>query len=134
LNALFADTSFFLAFLHEEDVDHDAAHDYMANQESEIVTTDWILVELGNYLSRRANRTHLYPFVVDLSVDSRFVIHRADRDDFDLGLWLYHRRPDKQWSMTDCISFNLMQREGMTDALTADHHFEQAGFRILLGN
>lgn len=41
---------------------------------------------------------------------------------------------DKHWSMTDCISFNLMKREGMTDALTSDHHFEQPGFRILLGN
>lgn len=134
MNVLFADTSFFVAFLHEDDVDHDTAHDYMANHEGEIITTDWILVELGNFLSRRANRAHFQPFVADLSGDPRFVIRRAGHDDFDLGLGLYHRRQDKKWSMTDCISFHLMQCAGITDALSSDHHFEQAGFRILLPN
>jgi predicted nucleic acid-binding protein len=42
------------------------------------------------------------------------------------------RRPDKWWSLTDCISFIVMQQEGLTEALTTDHHFEQAGFKILL--
>jgi predicted nucleic acid-binding protein len=45
---------------------------------------------------------------------------------------LYHLRPDKQWSLTDCISFLVMSEEGITEALTADHHFEQAGFVALL--
>jgi len=48
------------------------------------------------------------------------------------GLDHYRRRPDKDWSLTDCISFVVMQREGITEALTADHHFEQAGFVALL--
>ena len=41
-------------------------------------------------------------------------------------------RPDKEWSLTDCISFEVMAELGLTEALTADHHFEQAGFRALL--
>ena len=41
-------------------------------------------------------------------------------------------RPDKAWSLTDCISFAVMAERGLTEALTADHHFEQAGFRVLL--
>jgi predicted nucleic acid-binding protein len=41
-------------------------------------------------------------------------------------------RPDKEWSLTDCISFVVMNERGITDALTSDHHFEQAGFQILL--
>lgn len=45
---------------------------------------------------------------------------------------LYASRPDKQWSLTDCISFEVMRREGITEALTGDHHFEQAGFVALL--
>ena len=43
------------------------------------------------------------------------------------------QRLDKDWSLTDCISFIVMRRRGLTDALTSDHHFEQAGFTILLG-
>ncbi|MGH7139728.1 MAG: type II toxin-antitoxin system VapC family toxin [Pirellulales bacterium] len=134
MSAVFADTSFFVAFLHEDDADHDAAKRLMANHEGEIVTTEWVVVELGNFLSRRAKRTYLQPFVADLVDDPRFEIRESDRNDFHSGLQLYHERRDKHWSMTDCISFNLMEREGMTDALTSDHHFEQAGFRILLGN
>ena len=48
------------------------------------------------------------------------------------GFDLYQRRLDKEWSLTDCISFVVMQREGITDALTGDKHFEQAGFTALL--
>jgi uncharacterized protein len=42
-------------------------------------------------------------------------------------------RRDKEWSLTDCISFVVMKERGLTEALTADHHFEQAGFKALLG-
>ena len=44
---------------------------------------------------------------------------------------LFRQRPDKQWSLTDCISFVVMRRESITEALTGDHHFEQAGFVVL---
>ena len=50
----------------------------------------------------------------------------------DRGLALYRARPDKDWSLTDCISFVVMEREKIAEALTADHHFEQAGFLALL--
>jgi hypothetical protein len=48
------------------------------------------------------------------------------------GIQLYSQRHDKKWSLTDCISFVIMQHEGITEALTIDHHFEQAGFVALL--
>ena len=51
---------------------------------------------------------------------------------FDKGFELYRQRPDKEWGLTDCVSFVLMQERGITDALTADTHFRQAGFRALL--
>jgi uncharacterized protein len=50
---------------------------------------------------------------------------------FARGLDLFARRPDKAWSLTDCISFAVMSERGLTEALTGDHHFEQAGFRAL---
>ena len=51
---------------------------------------------------------------------------------FDAGCDLYSQRPDKGWSLTDCISFAAMRQNGIFQALTADHHFEQAGFTVLL--
>ncbi|MGH9755060.1 MAG: type II toxin-antitoxin system VapC family toxin [Blastocatellia bacterium] len=51
---------------------------------------------------------------------------------FEAGISLFRERPDKAWSLTDCISFIVMERESLTEALTGDHHFEQAGFVALL--
>jgi len=56
----------------------------------------------------------------------------ASQELFERGLNLYRQRPDKDWSLTDCISFVVMREHGVTKALTADRHFEQAGFAILL--
>jgi len=47
-------------------------------------------------------------------------------------LFLYSSRKDKEWTLTDCISFVVMKREGLGEALTGDHHFKQAGFTALL--
>jgi predicted nucleic acid-binding protein len=60
------------------------------------------------------------------------MIFEADKQLFEVGLTLFRNRPDKEWSLTDCISFAVMEREGLTEALTGDHHFEQAGFKALL--
>ena len=56
----------------------------------------------------------------------------ADDELFEAEVDLYARRPDKEWSLTDCISFVVMAHRGIVEALTGDHHFEQAGFRALL--
>ena len=56
----------------------------------------------------------------------------ATADLFDRGFQYFTGRPDKDWSLTDCISFVVMHESGITEALTADHHFEQAGFVALL--
>lgn len=72
------------------------------------------------------------PFVKALREDPTVQVLPADQRSFDAGLDLYERRPDKEWSLTDCISFGVMREHGITQALTTDHHFEQAGFRALL--
>ena len=132
MNALFADTSFFVAFLNAHDKHHTSADNYMANHAGGIVSTDWVLVELGNYFATGLNRPLFAPFIIQLRKDPRFSIVRANDTCFDLGVDLYDRRLDKRWSLTDCISFIVMQRQGIEAALTADHHFQQAGFEILL--
>ena len=64
--------------------------------------------------------------------DSLVTIVPADKRLYDSGIALYRDRPDKAWSLTDCISFVVMKERGISEALTGDHHFEQAGFVPLL--
>ena len=69
--------------------------------------------------------------VAELVKDRAVRVVPQSRESFLLGLQLYRARPDKGYSLTDCISMQAMRREGLTDALTNDHHFEQEGFRSL---
>jgi predicted nucleic acid-binding protein len=68
----------------------------------------------------------------DLKKDPTDVVVPAEQSLFERGIQLYLQRADKKWSLTDCISFVVMQDRGLLDALTGDHHFEQAGFNALL--
>lgn len=124
----FADTSFFVAFLSVRDIDHETAVDLMENFEGRIVTTDWVLVELGNFLAKSSIRNLFVAFVRDLPTDPRFEIIAADRDQFESGCVLYDARSDKEWSLTDCISMVVLEQRSIRDVFTADHHFEQAGY------
>lgn len=68
----------------------------------------------------------------ELRADDKVKITALDMALYQEGITLYQQRPDKKWSLTDCISFIVMRREGITEALTGDHHFEQAGFTAVL--
>ena len=67
-----------------------------------------------------------------LGTDPDVTIVPSDAGLFAEGLALYASRTDKEWSLTDCISFVVMQRHQLNEALTGDHHFDQAGFKALL--
>lgn len=130
MTALFADTSFFVSFLSFDDEYYPSACKYMADHQGQILTTEWVLLELGNYLASNGRRL-FGPLIGTLRDDPRFVILWS-REGFDAGVRLYNRRSDKRWSLTDCISFIIMEDHHITAALTADHHFQQAGFEVLL--
>lgn len=97
-----------------------------------IVTTEYVLLELGALMSRGYARAVFATFVERLRLDPLVEIIPASTAFFDEGLTLFVARPDKEWSLTDCISFVVMQKLGLGEALTTDRHFEQAGFSILL--
>ncbi|MBI4579675.1 MAG: type II toxin-antitoxin system VapC family toxin [Planctomycetes bacterium] len=128
----FADTFFFLALLNARDREH---HDNAraANQvDRPVVTTYWVLLELADHLCDADNR-HLFGEVLDaLRRDTRYEVIPADARLLDEAIELYRAREDKDGSLTDCTSFVIMNRRGMTEALTGDHHFEQAGFVAML--
>jgi len=129
---VFADTSFFAAALNNRDRHHTTAVKSAATITGRLVTTRWGLVELCNFFCRSQHRGRFVRFTEDLKQDAKVFIVAADETGFEAGFALYSARPDKDWSLVDCISFAIMQERGITDALTADRHFEQAGFRILL--
>ena len=95
--------------------------------------TEFVLLEVGNALSGSARGRDRFLTLLDRLRNSRAVkIVPASSDLFAQGIERYRLRPDKTWSVIDCISFVLMEQMGLTDALTADRHFEQAGFTVLL--
>lgn len=132
MNRLFADASYYLALLNPSDELHTKALEITPGITGPIVTTTAVLTEVADALSRAHHRLAAARFIYDLERDPRVIIVGADRDVFDEGLRLYESRSDKDWSLTDCISFVVMEQHGLTDALTADRHFEQAGFKPLL--
>ena len=77
-------------------------------------------------------RIKIRAFITSLEKDPAITIAAIDPELLRRGLRRYDERPDKTWSLTDCVSFVVMEDHGLTDALTGDHHFEQAGFRALL--
>jgi uncharacterized protein len=128
----FADTFYFLALLTREDESHHRAVAILKDLRNEIVTTAWVLTEVADGLALARNRAGFGRLLQVLQNNSWVTIRSADQALFDEGVRLYVTRPDKDWSLTDCISFVVMQERGMTEALTGDHHFEQAGFVALL--
>jgi predicted nucleic acid-binding protein len=132
MTGVFADSFYFFALINRNDEAHPRTVGLSESLDSPLVTTTWVLTELADGLSRSSFRAMFSLIVKRLRADSRNVIVPASDALFDAGCDLYNARSDKQRSLTDCISFVVMQERGLTDALTGDHHFEQAGFRALL--
>ena len=131
MTALFADAFYFLALLNKSDKGHTAALQFRKSGQP-LVTTVWVLTEVGDALCAEDNRDLFLALLDSLYElpDARII--PASEDLFERGVELFRQRPDKDWPLTDCISFVAMQAEGIKDALTGDRHFEQAGFRALL--
>ena len=96
------------------------------------VTTTWVLTEAGDAMSVGTNRAAFLEFLEFVRESPLVTIVPASEELFQRGVELFAQRPDKKWTLTDCISFVAIQDEGITEALTEDHHFEQAGFAALL--
>ena len=128
----FADTYYFLALLNPTDPDFQRAVDLTPTSTDTMFTTEWVLMELADALCKARHRQAFSALYQSLLTRSQVRIVNADHELFEEAFDLYKNRPDKDWSLTDCTSFIVMQRAGITQALTADHHFEQAGFVALL--
>ena len=128
----FADTFFYLAVMNPNDDAHAEAVRLSRGVRGRIVTTAFVLTELADGMSRPPARQAYLRLVALLEADPNVHIVPPSEALFRQGASLYAARPDKSWSLTDCISFVVMEHERIREALTADHHFEQAGFVALL--
>ena len=132
MSACFADTYFFIALLFESDEAHTDAQARVTELSGQLYTSTWVLTEVADALATPGRRERFLPFLRFLQSNPLVTIVPADQGLFDRGAALYDQRPDKAWSLTDCISFVVMQDHGLRDALTGDHHFKQAGFNVLM--
>ncbi len=132
MKRVFADTFYFLALLNPGDKAHSRAIASAQSLQGELVTTSWVLTEFADAMSSPPNRDEFISTLKDLRASTQVRIFQPDPVIYEQGIQLFAARSDKHWSLTDCISFVVMQQEGITEALTGDKHFEQAGFVALL--
>jgi predicted nucleic acid-binding protein len=132
LQDVFADTAYWVALVVKQDQHHIRAQRWSLKITGRITTTLPVLFEVANTLARPPWRAH-GTGLIDHLLQRRDVEVVAASPDLWQPAWvLYKDRPDKAWSLTDCFSFLVMDRYGLTDALTTDEHFRQAGYRPVL--
>ena len=132
MKPVFADSFYFFALLNDKDAAHQAAKTFSAQSDAPYVTTAWVLTEVADGCASPDRRTVFLELLDLLNESPDAKIIPCSEELFERGIQLFRQRPDKDWSLTDCIPFLVMEDEGLTDALTGDRHFELAGFRALL--
>lgn len=129
---IFVDTGYLVALADPRDELHERASAWAAYTVGPLLTTEYVLWEAVNRLSSPLNRRRAHTLVRLLRSDPAYELLLASPEHFEAGLALHGLRPDKRWTLTDCISFALMSERGLLEALAYDIDFEQAGFRALL--
>jgi predicted nucleic acid-binding protein len=135
MRKVFADAHYWVALINDQDQSHAAAQAISQTlQGAMIFTTEEALTEVlaffserGRYLRQLASAT-----VRSLYVNSMMHVLPQSAQTFLTGLILYEARPDKGYSLTDCISMEAMRQQGINEILTHDGHFTQEGFIKLL--
>ena len=134
MTAVFADTFYWVALTNTQDAQHHRARNFSGSLvEVMIVTTQHVLTEYLNYFAgwgphfRRKASINVEDILSSRSVR---VLPLSD-ELFTAGFKLYYERPDKGYSLTDCISMTAMRQDGIDEVLTNDAHFVQEGFRAL---
>ena len=132
MRAVFADTFFFLALLDRGDPMHARAIMEERSPRRRFITTEHVLVELGDALHEPGQRGEFTAITDMVHRAAGWEVVPASPAFFKAGLDLFRRHRDKSWQMTDCLSFAVMRQRHLREALTGDNHFEQAGFKALL--
>lgn len=101
-------------------------------ERAHIVTTHAIICEIGNALAKAPTKPVALALIDSYRADPRVTILPINEHLYEHGLALFRARAGQDWSLTDCLSFVVMQQHSIADALTHDRHFDQIGARALL--
>lgn len=126
------DTGYFLALVRPRDALFPRAQAWAQAVSGEFLVTEYVLWETANALSQPAERPKFHALLARLQSSPVTELLAASLELWQAGVQLHAERIDKEWSLTDCISFLVMWQRGIVQALAYDHHFEQAGFEALL--
>jgi predicted nucleic acid-binding protein len=136
MKKVFADSSYWIAVVRPKDQWSGAADQARKNLGSDaiLVTTDEVLIEFLTALSRGGPslRRTAAKMVRAILGNANVRVVQQTREGFLKGVTRYESREDKEYSLTDCISMNVMESHTMKEVLTNDHHFEQEGFKVLI--
>ena len=132
MKSLFADSFYYIALLNRNDAAHERAIELAHVLHTHVVTTAFVLIEVGDAMGKASQRGSFLALTENLAADPNVTVLSPSQELYEQGLSIYSRRPDKNWSLTDCISFAAMERLQLREALTGDRHFTQAGFSALL--
>ena len=131
----FADTSYWMALSRKRDQYHRHAaawNQFVIRTSSTIVTTEAVLWEWLNAFSDASTLAVAAEGDRRAHADARIEVVPFQSELIDSAVQVYRTRPDKSWSLTDCLSFVVMERRQLTEALTTDRHFEQAGMKAMM--
>ena len=132
---VFVDTSAWLALVNKSDTIHQKARkvrDDLLKDNIEFVVTNYVMVEIANALCRVPYRETAVKLINFIEMTANIKIVEIDKRIFKEAWRVYSTYLDKDWSLTDCTSFEVMRERRITEAFTTDKHFEQAGFNILI--
>jgi len=135
MRSVFADANYWIALLNP----HDELHQKAIRLSSEIVparfiTTEMVLTEVLNFFSCRGEvfRAGSCRAIRRMRENPNVTVIPQTSEQFSESLSYYESHGDREWGATDCASFMVMRECGLTEALTNDQHFQQAGFMALL--
>jgi len=133
---VFVDTSAWIALINSSDALAAQAKQIMVRlnqQQIILVTTEFVLLEVADALCKTNLRQKTYAYINGIKqVPDIIQVIPLEQSLLERGWAIYYQYSDKDWGLTDCISFVVMKQEGITEAFTSDKHFEQAGFTKLI--
>jgi len=137
IRKVFVDTSAWLALVNKSDAAHHKARmvrDVLLRDQTQFVVTNYVMVEIANALCRTPHKETAVKLINFIEMSENIQIVEINKEIYKEAWRVYSTYLDKDWSLTDCTSFEVMKERRITEVFTTDKHFEQAGFDILIKN